>query len=129
MSIELFITNCVCLDPFRTVNTYDANALSHGVAGQVLDETGAHAAGVTVQAGDLAPDGAHARLDEGLLRHSLAGLRLVDVRAALAHVELAVHLLAAALDLGDAEMEYIWFRVRFALTTGESIALCYDYSP
>lgn len=80
-------------------NTYDADALSHGVAGQVLGETGTNAAGVAVQADDLAPDGAHARLDEGLLRHRLAGLRLVDVRAALANVELAVHLLAAALDL------------------------------
>lgn len=79
--------------------TYDANALSHGVTGQVLGESSTHAPGVAVQASDLAPDRTDARLDEGLLRHRLAGLRLVDVRAALAHVEVAVRLLAASLNL------------------------------
>lgn len=69
------------------------------MAGQVLRETGTNGAGVAVQTDHLAPDGADARLDEGLLRHRLAGLRLVDVRATLAHVERAVRLLAAALDL------------------------------
>lgn len=107
MSIELFITQ-ICTSPTianASAATYDADALSHGVAGQVLGEAGAHATGVAVQARHFAPDRAHARLDEGLLRHRLAGLRLVDVRAALAHVELAVRLLAAALDLAKIKCE------------------------
>lgn len=81
------------------MRTYDTDAVTHGMTGKVPVEAGTHSAGVTVDAGNLAPDGADAGLALGMLWHALLGLSLVDIDATLADVELTVFLAAGTLDL------------------------------
>lgn len=69
------------------------------MTGQVLLEASAHCSVVAVQSDHLSPNGAHARLQEGLLRDGGACLGLVNVGASLANVERAVGPLAASIDL------------------------------
>lgn len=69
------------------------------MTGQVLLEASANGSVISVQSDDLSPDGAHTRLQVGLLWNGGAGLGLVNVGASLADVERAVCPFAATINL------------------------------
>ena len=80
-------------------STHDSHTVAHGVSGHILVELGTDHSVVAVHSDHLSPNGLQAGLDSGMLGHAATVLGLVDVHAALAHVEATVLFPLAALDL------------------------------
>lgn len=80
-------------------NTYNANAVTHCMTGQIPVETSTHRSSVAVDAGNLAPNGTDTGLALRMLGNTLLGLRLVDIHAALSNVELTMLLTTGTFNL------------------------------
>lgn len=84
---------------FPYLATYNANAVSHCMTGQIPVEASTHRSSVAVDASNFAPNSTDTGLAFRMLWHTLLGLRFVDIHAALSNVELAVLLATCALNL------------------------------